>query len=119
MSDKILLVLERILREPEKVTNIQKSPTADEYYFEFMDRVMSIQKFSGEFRFYLYTGHLGIDRIMHQYESLNSGDEEPEAICYTDTDFEVSPKNNPFKALYRYLEEKHLGVDQILDDLLR
>ncbi len=118
MSDKLETALAAICANPDRISEIC-STVDDEYYFRWGGYAMSILRrtrpdpeLGGAYSFFIYpensktpiadlaaaSGLGGGDVVMKQFESSDyRGDE--------------------FKRLYNLLENKHLGIDKILDEI--
>jgi len=119
---KIIHAVKNMISKSDKITCVQK--VKKEVYFMFNDKYMwSIIRYSDtnnsdtlEYYLSYYTGAEKIEELLSkleadEYNNVNT-------ITYTTSDLKTSEAYETFQQLHQIVEEKSLGVDKVLDEII-
>lgn len=112
MSNIIVEVISTICQHPERITEIVRDPGTAEFYFHYKGHTFSIQQLNDTYRFYVYPG--GTYDLHNLIKRVSDDPEAVPSALYESADFE----REPFVELYHLLESRHLGIDEIFEDIL-
>jgi hypothetical protein len=120
MNEKVLSLIAQIIENPKQIQEIHKN--ANEYYFIYRDRYFSMVKRTdpseeGDYVFYIYPKASGpLDQVALETTILDPARDYP-LVSYNDREF-GGDGTLLFHRLYSMLEESHLGLDQLFDEIL-
>lgn len=119
MNPKLFAVAQLILKELDQIDEIEEFDGINELYFIYKDTVFSIMKRSestefGEYSLYLYPKAKAIESVKHEFIH---GDPE-NVFMLTLNASENNTCRNVLTKIYTEILEKHLGLDEIFENLL-
>ncbi len=119
MRSRVVSLIHQIIQNPHGVSEIYR--TGNEYYFIYLGRYFSIMKRTHQsngssYVFYIYPKAVApLEQLAVEMSVGNQPDDYP-MVAYNDTDFSAD-EADLFRQLYRVLEERHLGLDELFNDL--
>jgi hypothetical protein len=112
-DNAIRLMMEKMLENPDRIVDTCQS--GSEYYFKYKTHTFSISAKGDEYSLYIYPNHTGESIDLMVQLDLGVSPDEVQMVAYDSNPSFL----RPFVSLYKLVAGRHLGINHIIDDIMR
>lgn len=111
---KIVLAVNSMISNAEKISDINRDLTESEYLFKYDNKyVWGISENKEKYSLYFYPE----TKEVNELKSVIDWDEVP-LVIYTTEDLKTREALESFRDLYLIIKQKQYDVDRVLDDII-
>jgi hypothetical protein len=120
---KIVQVMNIMITFKEKISNVRKSCYPNEYYFIYDSKyVWSIHKDNDDnfsITNYPLAQNYETEGYINYLANSDAGSDNVDSVSYSTRELKTREARESFSELYTTVKEKLLGIDTILDDIIK